>query len=276
MRSGNREVNIFNMSLLDILCGALGAFCFMTIALFPHYGRPKAAENVQNVQANVEQMQKQIEQLIKQLSGGGASAEAVAKALEQLQQLQRQMAQAQQQLAEAQEQIRQYQRALEAADKKIGDLEIRRPVAFQIWFYGENTGADGQDVDLYIQDPFQPPAAPPTLEKFQRPYRPGDVSTRDTVPGSEVWMLRDMPAGEFKVFAKLMGAPDKLKGARAQLTYSYANGGVDVGAIQLTAQKRIGYFGSLVMGRDGKAEFRKSQEILAAPPQPQPPSPPAR
>jgi hypothetical protein len=32
-----REVNIFNMSLLDILCGALGAFCFMMLTLFPSY-----------------------------------------------------------------------------------------------------------------------------------------------------------------------------------------------------------------------------------------------
>lgn len=37
MRSGNREVNIFNMALLDILSGALGAFCFLMLALFPYY-----------------------------------------------------------------------------------------------------------------------------------------------------------------------------------------------------------------------------------------------
>ena len=29
MRARSREINIFNMSLLDIWCGALGAFCFM-------------------------------------------------------------------------------------------------------------------------------------------------------------------------------------------------------------------------------------------------------
>jgi hypothetical protein len=33
----NREVNIFNMSVLDLLTGALGAFCFLTLALFPSY-----------------------------------------------------------------------------------------------------------------------------------------------------------------------------------------------------------------------------------------------
>jgi hypothetical protein len=44
MRSRNREVNIFNMSLLDILCGALGAFCFLMLALFPDHARVKELE----------------------------------------------------------------------------------------------------------------------------------------------------------------------------------------------------------------------------------------
>lgn len=37
MKPRNREINIFNMSLLDILCGALGAFCFLMLGLFPYY-----------------------------------------------------------------------------------------------------------------------------------------------------------------------------------------------------------------------------------------------
>src|SRR5579864_4273172 len=41
MKSRNREINIFNMSLLDILCGALGAFCFLMLVLFPFYSQDK-------------------------------------------------------------------------------------------------------------------------------------------------------------------------------------------------------------------------------------------
>lgn len=37
MKPRHREVNIFNMSVLDLLTGALGAFCFLTLALFPSY-----------------------------------------------------------------------------------------------------------------------------------------------------------------------------------------------------------------------------------------------
>jgi len=43
LKPRNREVNIFNMSVLDLLTGALGAFCFLTLALFPSYFKATAA-----------------------------------------------------------------------------------------------------------------------------------------------------------------------------------------------------------------------------------------
>jgi hypothetical protein len=52
MRPRNREVNIFNMSLLDILCGALGAFCFLMLALFPDHAKAK------QLQARVDELEK--------------------------------------------------------------------------------------------------------------------------------------------------------------------------------------------------------------------------
>jgi hypothetical protein len=52
MRPRNREVNIFNMSLLDILCGALGAFCFLMLALFPDHAKAR------QLQARVDELEK--------------------------------------------------------------------------------------------------------------------------------------------------------------------------------------------------------------------------
>lgn len=37
MKPRKRDIEIFNMSVLDLLTGALGAFCFLTLALFPSY-----------------------------------------------------------------------------------------------------------------------------------------------------------------------------------------------------------------------------------------------
>jgi hypothetical protein len=55
MKPRNREVNIFNMSVLDLLTGALGAFCFLTLALFPSYYKthktsPAASSNTAHAQ----------------------------------------------------------------------------------------------------------------------------------------------------------------------------------------------------------------------------------
>jgi hypothetical protein len=73
MRRRNREVNIFNMSLLDILCGALGAFCFMMLSLFPDHAKVKdlqaklgAAEHNSN-SGTAQQAQKDLEDARKQL-----------------------------------------------------------------------------------------------------------------------------------------------------------------------------------------------------------------
>ena len=59
MKSRNREINIFNMSLLDILCGALGAFCFMMIVLLPYY-KPDNPED-QKKQKEMEETMKKLE-----------------------------------------------------------------------------------------------------------------------------------------------------------------------------------------------------------------------
>jgi hypothetical protein len=72
MKPRNREVSIFNMSVLDLLTGALGAFCFLTLALFPYYFKaqsasaspapsPSASANNADIQAQNERLKQQIE-----------------------------------------------------------------------------------------------------------------------------------------------------------------------------------------------------------------------
>jgi hypothetical protein len=45
MRARSREVNIFNMSLLDILTGMLGAFLFLMLGLVPYYTKAQKQNN---------------------------------------------------------------------------------------------------------------------------------------------------------------------------------------------------------------------------------------
>ena len=63
MARRNREVNIFNMSLLDILCGALGAFCFMMLASMQ--GMEKYKPDNPSAQQREKELKEQLDELSK-------------------------------------------------------------------------------------------------------------------------------------------------------------------------------------------------------------------
>ncbi|MBA3962496.1 MAG: hypothetical protein H0X40_11415 [Chthoniobacterales bacterium] len=63
MRARRREINIFNMSLLDILCGALGAFCFMMLVALPYYKPAGSAKELREAQAETQKLLNDLENL---------------------------------------------------------------------------------------------------------------------------------------------------------------------------------------------------------------------
>jgi hypothetical protein len=113
MRRPNREVNIFNMSLLDILCGALGAFCFMMLSLFPDHAK------VKNLQARLEAAEH---------SSGGGNAAARAHLAEQ--------------------QAQEARRQLQEAQKQLQDAKAEQSL---VWF--RVAWSTGQDIDAWIETP---------------------------------------------------------------------------------------------------------------------------
>src|SRR5580658_3880769 len=112
MKPRNREINIFNMSLLDVLCGALGAFCFMMLVLFPYYSQDKGVAKAPDVPpAGVDPKTydqamariKELEDLVKKFQSYSDQAEAQEKREEA--------------------EIRQLQNDMKDAKEKIGQLE---------------------------------------------------------------------------------------------------------------------------------------------------------
>ena len=67
MRARRREINIFNMSLLDILCGALGAFCFMMIVALPYYIPPGKARDLRKSQEETDKLMRDLEKMKERL-----------------------------------------------------------------------------------------------------------------------------------------------------------------------------------------------------------------
>jgi hypothetical protein len=113
MKSRNREVNIFNMSLLDILCGTLGAFCFLMLALLPDHIKAK-------------QLQQQIEQMS---TPEGKDAEARAK--------------------QAEEEAREAKRRAEEAEEKARKARAQQSLAY---FQVEWNGPQDIDLWLKMPD----------------------------------------------------------------------------------------------------------------------------
>ena len=56
MRPRNREINIFNLSMLDVICGSLGTFILLMIILLPYYKK----SNI-DYQQEIRQIQQQLE-----------------------------------------------------------------------------------------------------------------------------------------------------------------------------------------------------------------------
>ena len=83
MRPRRREINIFNMSLLDILCGALGAFCFMMLVALPYYKPPGTAPELKKAQEETARLLHDLDQMKEQMRDP-KSAEDMSALLERL------------------------------------------------------------------------------------------------------------------------------------------------------------------------------------------------
>jgi hypothetical protein len=83
MRARRREINIFNMSLLDILCGALGAFCFMMLVALPYYKPPGHEKKLREAQEETNKLLHDIEKM-KEHMGDQQSAEDFSELVRRL------------------------------------------------------------------------------------------------------------------------------------------------------------------------------------------------
>ncbi len=136
MKARNREINIFNMSLLDVLCGALGAFCFLMLVLFPFYSQDKGTAKAPDVPAGVDP---------KTLEEAKARIQQLEEVLKKFQEYAEQ-AGGQNKRLEAEN--RQLQQDLKNAQDRNDQLEMRKPLLA----VGRFTVADSDFVQVYVED----------------------------------------------------------------------------------------------------------------------------
>jgi len=216
MRARPREVNIFNMSLLDILCGALGAFCFMMLVALPYYivGTPDRARS----QQRTEELLKDLDKLRERMSDP-AQAEELRRLIDemtaQIKQLEGQVNQyayEKEQLTKEKEELRKQNDELTATEQKQRKLVAqRKPTAVLV----SATDLD-QQIDLYLEDdlvddstgkPVNPPFDP--AKQWHNSNWPNDI-TQITEPdrGYCAWVASQTVAGSnYRIFVKEANEP---------------------------------------------------------------------
>jgi hypothetical protein len=207
MRARRREINIFNMSLLDILCGALGAFCFMMLVALPYYKPGKGSVQLREEQEKTQELMRNIEIIIARMSDPSAAAEMenLLRGLQaQIQTLQGQV----NHLTAENEQL------TATNDKQKRTLAQKKP------FLMVTTATDEtQDLDLYLQDDLIMEGGTKSANSPFDPMKAHHASgwrsdSNAYVPGRGVvlWVTGDVPAdAHYKVYAKLANEPGARK-----------------------------------------------------------------
>lgn len=207
MKRRNREVNIFSVSLLDILCGALGAFCFFTIVLMPYY-KPQSAD-AKDLQEKQNQMQQEVDALRREL----ANSPDAQRLLERLRDLERR-------IQETQGELNRKTQELQQVEQENRRLRVRNPVVVTMRWEAE------VDADLYVRGvPLsgEVRAEPLDANKTQFYSVPGDMQIFvERGPAREVFLARDSPTSwVYEVYYKYRGPG----GGPLNVTGNYLNEG---------------------------------------------------
>jgi type II secretory pathway pseudopilin PulG len=258
MRARTREVQIFNMSLIDILCGALGAFCFMMLVLLPYY-KP-ANEDLRKQEANTQDLLNELEKL-KNAAKDSALAQQLAEMIQKLQDQLRQLQGQLNQLAAQNQQLKTENQDLTAKNQKQATyLEMRHP------FVAVATTSPVQPIDLYLQsDAFTEDGkrkAPPfdPAKPYHDSFFSGDRRIA-TPAGVTLWMTRDAPIGvHFKVYVKLAAQP-AARAATSVSTAVYGDwGNLEPPPLLLSPTRFWTLAGAITVEADGKLTFKEATQ----------------
>jgi hypothetical protein len=192
MKPRNREVNIFNMSLLDILCGAMGTFAFMMIVLFPSYTISKNAKPAPEIPPGVDpQTFDEAKARIKELEDTLKKFQDYSKDLEN-------------QVTQLKVQNKQLQDQAKSTGSTMDQMQMRNPFVSQLFFL-----ADGAEdlAELYVSDDRETTdnkkhTPKPDVTKSQPVNWHGDVSVFGRA--GAYFMVRDTPGGKYHVFLKVI------------------------------------------------------------------------
>lgn len=222
MRIPNREINIFNLSMLDVISGAMAAFLILLVVLLPYYRK----EHI-DYQAIIANLQAQLTE------ARDAAAQAQAQA------------------AQAQADAAQAAQAAEQARAEAEGLRRQLAKTFLVLYIRWNSS---DDVDLHLIDPS---GAEFYFEAKTIPGRQGELSEDTTRgPGNEVWEIRDAAPGDYRVRVTLYRDDGNPKPILIQGRVFHRDGSAAFPAARLITARAMVDVATITVAADGSVSVR--------------------
>ena len=171
MRLRSKEINIFNMSALDLFASALGAFILISVVLFPYF------PNTGDSQERVDEVKAELEQA----------------ALDSCQAQQRAAASAGSALGACESRNQQMQQELQSCEQQLRKKFVLIVISW----------STGDDVDLHVIDPAGREFY--YEKKFHSGSRAKLEEDNTRGPGNEIWLHPAAEPGRYKVYFKYYG-----------------------------------------------------------------------
>ena len=188
MKSRNRDIDVFNISMLDVLSGALGAFMIVMIVLLPHYDKDYRAirEENESLRSSLEGARQRESRALEDAERSRTEAEEARKQAEQ----------ASRQADDARKEAERERRRADSAERQLAKTFM---VVYIRW------EAKNQDIDLHV---INPSGKEFYFDRQTIEGHPGELSEDSKVrPGNEIWEIRNARRANTKstpIFGKKM------------------------------------------------------------------------
>lgn len=230
MKRRNREINIFNLSMLDVICGAMGAFLIIMVILLPYYKK----ESID--------YQKELK---------------LARAAEDTARQTAQAAQAAQRTAE--ESLSAAEKSMRAAEAEADQSRQRANAATQqlaktFLLVHIQWDTKYQDVDLHVVDPS---GTEFSYEHKTHPGNPGELSVDSQFgPGNEVWSNPSAAVGDYRVFAELYNLHGVNDTPTVTGSVIHRDGSSALPPTRLSVKQQKYLVATVTVGADGRVSIR--------------------
>ncbi len=237
MRRRNRDINIFNLSMLDVISGAMGAFLIIMVILLPYYKKESIDYQKELKQART--AEDAARQAAQTAQAAQSAAEASQRATEEsLRATEKSMRAAQAEADQSRQQV-------DAATQQLAKTFLLVHIQWDTKY---------QDVDLHVVDPS---GTKFSYEHKSYPGRAGELSVDSQFgPGNEVWSNPSAAIGDYRVFAELYN----LHGVNDTPTVTgnviHRDGSSSLPPARLLRKQQKYLVATVTVGADGRVSIR--------------------